>query len=106
MNFIKESLNKFLIGIFLIIGTMFGFVLMVIDSFKPTREEKILDECGCVCYCPKCKDALNDQASCSVLGDGSYEYICSCSHRSVFNFDIAPVPILVEGDIKESKDIF
>lgn len=56
------------------------------------RQEKILAKCGCICYCPQCKDILQDQAYCTVTD--LVRYTCSCGYESVFNFDIAPVPIL------------
>jgi len=60
------------------------------------REQRILKECGCICYCPKCREPLNDQAKCAPLYPGTYEYTCGCGHVSDWNFDAAPVPFLVK----------
>ena len=73
---------------------------MIAKFFKETREEKILEECGCVCYCPNCDEPLNDCSDCKDIseGEGLYEYVCNeCNVSSKFHFGIAPVPILIEG---------
>lgn len=59
------------------------------------REQKVIKTCGCICYCPSCKDILNDQADCT---DTDYvRYKCNtCGHNSVFSFDIGPCPILMK----------
>lgn len=62
------------------------------------RKQRVLEACGCVCWCPNCNDILNDQADC----EDNYEeqkvyYHCnSCENDSVWTFDAAPVPILLE----------
>ena len=63
------------------------------------REEQVLKECGCICYCPGCKNILNDQAECSQekTYESGPEYIkfrCSCDCLSLWSFD-HPVPILI-----------
>jgi len=63
------------------------------------REDKVLKDCGCFCRCPKCKDILNDQAECTDTD--LVRYICGCGHKSEWNFDIAPVPILMKGQVNE-----
>lgn len=63
--------------------------------FTKTRFEKVIASCGCVCYCPKCKDILNDQADCTDTD--LVRYTCNtCGHKSNWNFDIAPLPILMD----------
>lgn len=64
------------------------------------RHDKVLKECGNVCYCFNCKEILNDKSTCIKLDESIYEYECSkCKSVSIFNFDIAPVPILIKkGD--------
>jgi hypothetical protein len=48
------------------------------------------------CYCPKCDNELCKDSFCSDV-DGLVTYVCSqCSEIVVFNFDIAPVPILIK----------
>lgn len=52
-----------------------------------TRENKVLRTCGCICYCPQCRDILNDQAECRCTGRSSYVYECkSCGHVSHWDF--------------------
>jgi len=69
----------------------------VVGLFTTTRKEKIIKDCGCICYCKKCHNPLNDGV-CNNISDGVYEYICSeCNTKTTFNFDIAPVPILVDN---------
>lgn len=58
------------------------------------RERQIMDACNCICFCPKCKDPLNDQATWLAWSDGSGTYSCrKCGYVSRWNFNIAPVPI-------------
>jgi len=68
--------------------------------FTKTRVEKILEECGCCCYCPGCKEPLNDTSKCEAMKEyGMYRYTCAaCSETSVFHFGIAPVPIWLEEE--------
>ena len=61
------------------------------------RMTKVLDQCGCCCYCPNCNDILNDQAD---MVDIQYlsqvHYYCNnCKHHSIWNFDVAPIPTLI-----------
>ena len=63
---------------------------------KNKRKKDIMKSCGCICYCPKCNDILNDQADC--LDFNFVYYHCNvCGHDSVWNFDIAAMPILLKG---------
>ena len=60
------------------------------------REERILKDYGCLCWCPVCKDPLNDQAACEDTDRVSYT--CSkCGCKSEWNFELAPVPILMKA---------
>jgi hypothetical protein len=71
---------------------------------KKTRKDLILDECGCVCYCPSCKDILQDQAIwVPEEGDsGKGIYICSkCDNVSSWHFGIAPIPICLEETVEQ-----
>jgi len=55
------------------------------NMFTKSREEKILNKCGCVCYC-RCGEPLNDE----------YSYTCiKCNTVTIFNYGIAPVPIKI-----------
>ena len=78
---------------------MISKILSMFKSKKSKREEKILEDCGCICFCHKCKEPLNDDSECVDLGEGGlYEYTCSeCGEKSKFHFGIAPVPIFIEG---------
>jgi len=40
------------------------------------RERQVLAACGSVCYCPKCREILNDIAACEEIEDGVYRYTC------------------------------
>lgn len=72
---------------------MFKFL----KSKKEKREEYILKNCGCICYCSNCNEPLNDTAKCVEKEIAIYEYHCnSCGHKSMFHFGIAPVPILLD----------
>ena len=56
---------------------------------KETREEEVIRRCGCVCYCPSCKDILNDQADCTDTD--LVRYKCNtCGAKSVWTFDAIP----------------
>ena len=49
-------------------------------------------------FCPNCSNNMHgDDSSCiETVYIGAYEYECaSCGHRSRFNFEIAPTPILM-----------
>lgn len=66
-----------------------------LQNWQLRREEAaLLKRYGCVCYCRGCRGILDNAIP---LHNGSeYSYSCSgCNAESVFNFDIAPVPILV-----------
>jgi len=70
-------------------------IIRKLFRLEKSREEKILEQCGCVCKCPGCGDPLNDQADCTDTD--LVRYTCNkCGDTCAFNFDIAPVPILVE----------
>lgn len=58
------------------------------------RERRVMSKCGCVCYCPHCRDILNDSAR--ILDtDPLVVYVCgSCGRQSTWSFD-EPVPIWI-----------
>jgi hypothetical protein len=63
---------------------------------KKNRLEIVLQQCGCVCYCPNCNDILNDQNNCIKVEDGVYRYTCTvCTNKSIWNFYIAPIPLCI-----------
>ena len=61
------------------------------------REREIARNCGCVTYCPKCHDQLNDQAYwLASNGEGLGTYKCRvCGNVSEWHFGIAPVAVLL-----------
>jgi len=65
------------------------------------RIERIERKCGCVCFCPECKEPLNDQADCT---DTDFvRYHCNeCETDSKWTFDAAPVPLLISSNNKLS----
>lgn len=76
-----------------------NFVNLRIFSFfkkkNQSRKERVLSMCGCICYCKKCRDILNDQAECSETGD-IVTYVCSkCKTQQRFLFG-GPAPILLD----------
>lgn len=57
------------------------------------RERQIMSDCGCICFCPKCRDPLNDQAYWLDSADGAGTYKCrKCGYVSRWLFD-TPAPI-------------
>jgi len=73
-------------------GRLWGLIL------ARQRKKKVLNDCGCVCYCPACRDILNDQAECRHelhMQRKLVRYVCSCGHISHWDFD-HPVPLLVK----------
>lgn len=78
---------------------MISWIQRVFRRFQQWRRERqILSVCGCVAYCPKCKDPLNDQARwLDSNGEGRGIYQCAkCGHASEWHFGIAPVPVLLK----------
>lgn len=73
--------------------------MKIFDFFKREQslEQKVLDKCGCVCYCPKCRNILNIDSGCEAINNDNaeYRYTCSkCQHISIWDFG-TPVPWLV-----------
>ncbi len=69
------------------------------------RERDIKRNCGCVTYCPKCHDMLNDQAHwLASNGDGLGTYKCRlCGNVSEWNFGITPGALLIWSSHTESE---
>ena len=61
------------------------------------RERDIKRNCGCVTYCPKCHDMLNDQAYWLASNDdGLGTYKCRlCGNVSEWHFGIIPGVLLI-----------
>ena len=66
------------------------------------REDRILRLCGCIAWCPWCREPLNDQAEWSDPdGDGHGCYQCNaCNRISEWHFGIAPGPVLLSPNTK------
>lgn len=90
-----DSLVIFFLSIFLLIKNI----------RSKSREDKIMESCGNVCYCPNCQEPLNDNSECEKVDEsGIYRYTCvKCSTKSVFHFGIAPCPIYLDDYDKEMK---
>ncbi len=70
------------------------------------RIRRILDTCGCVAYCPGCRDPLNDQATWREDDDGRGVYGCSrCGRDSEWHFGIAPGPVLMVPDMSITHEV-
>lgn len=90
---------------------MRGCLSLVVGNWLAKRaakkhEAEVLEACGCVCFCPKCHDILNDQAEWipDETDDGRGIYSCSCGHQSDWHFGVAPVPVLLNTQLNtESK---
>lgn len=75
-----------------------GFFGGLIQRFKWWRREaEIIHNCGCITYCPKCHDMLNDQAYwLDSSGEGRGTYKCkACGNVSEWDFGIAPVAVMI-----------
>jgi len=75
-----------------------GWVTRLVRRWRWSRRERdIIRNCGCVTYCPKCHDMLNDQACwLASNGEGLGTYKCRlCGNVSEWHFGIAPVAVLI-----------
>ena len=81
---------------------MFRKIATIYNKIKRKRERKarikrILKKCGSVCFCPKCREPLNDGVCKSLKEESVYQYTCrGCGFKPVFAFHIAPCPIYLE----------
>ena len=102
----------------LCIGFPIGFVLMLFRKKAlrlpskrggagtmrlSKRERRVITTCGCIAYCPGCRDPLNDQATWVEDGEGRGVYGCTkCGRQSEWHFGIAPGPVLLKPEIAKS----
>ncbi len=71
------------------------------------RAALILEKCGVLLYCSECKEPFGDESESEEIDEnGIYRYTCEkCGHKSVFQFGLGPVPVLLDGeDIGEIDD--
>ena len=83
-----------------------GWVTRLVRRWRWSRRERdIIRNCGCVTYCPKCHDMLNDQAYwLASNGEGLGTYKCRlCGNVSEWHFGIAPVAVLIWGQSFEGE---
>lgn len=50
------------------------------------------------CFCPACREDLVSNGSCIEDGDLVYYQCTNCGNKSEWNFDIAPVALVVRSD--------
>jgi len=65
---------------------------------RNAREQRIIKNCNCICWCPRCGDPLNDQATMTKAGtfDNLVVYVCGvCKRESRWDFN-HPVPICLD----------
>jgi len=68
-------------------------------NYRQDKINKLLKSNGCVCCCPNCKEPLTVGG---YINSSEFKYVCEkCGKWSIFNFDIAPVPIMVDREDKE-----
>lgn len=61
------------------------------------RKRDIIRTCGCIAFCPHCRDPLNDQAHwLDPNNEGHGRYLCrACGGESEWHFGIAPGPVCI-----------
>lgn len=62
-------------------------------------ERRSLKACGCACFCPTCGSVLNIRGI-VVKHEPHVLYRCRCGTFSHWDFDLAPVPLLVRPTAK------
>lgn len=84
--------------------------MKILESFFEKRDYKkrkknIISLCGCITYCPFCKDMLNDQADwVDDDNDGIGEYRChTCGKSSRWNFVAFPFPVIQRLSVIDNK---
>lgn len=78
---------------------MIGFISKLFNKKPVTDIDISLAKCGCACLCPKCKDVLNINPNTKYTDTDLVRYVCGeCGEKSEWNFDIAPIPILINND--------
>lgn len=104
---IDDIINFNISNLILEVLVLLSYLLIIIKPLFKTREEKILESCGNVCFCSNCHEPLNDNSECETLCDsGIYKYTCAkCSTETVFHFGIAPCPIWLKDYGKDKLSI-
>lgn len=76
-------------------------VFAYLAKCKKDKKDKLMKRYGFIIYCHNCKSIINEDEF-AVDKEGYYIYKCSkCSKKTIFRFDIAPVPIWFKKNIKE-----
>jgi RNase P subunit RPR2 len=81
-----------------VIARLWRWILRRIEArIAASRERRIIEACGCVAYCPRCHDPLQDQAIGNArASDETWLLTCrECGCVSRWMLD-APVPLLVK----------
>lgn len=72
----------------------------IVKFFRPkSKEEKTLEECGCVTFCPHCNGILNNEGATWTQDETGLEIaVCSaCGTKTTWEFG-APVPLLLKTE--------
>lgn len=67
------------------------------------RYNRVMNQCGCVIKCLKCRDIQNDNAACKKLDEYRYEYTCGkCGNEAIALFGVFPIPVW-EATVLQTK---
>jgi len=72
-----------------------------IEHARISREKRVLEACGCIVWCPHCRDILNDQPPIPEVSyiennDGTTTQVCDvCGTQTIWDYG-APAPILLK----------
>lgn len=73
-----------------------SYITKFLNLFRKTREQKIIEKCGCICYCDRCREPLNDISHVLEFDDDIVTYICSNCSKEVKFYVGAPTSIVIE----------
>ena len=67
------------------------------------HRDKMLKKYGAITFCPDCGAILQENSTIDNMGDtGAYCFTCdTCGERSLFHYELAPVPVLIKDPAKE-----
>lgn len=75
----------------------------IINWLERSIHQRALRDRGCDTKCPRCKTWHSVTNTFSIPLDvyGHYQMICAkCGHSATFDFCLAPIPIIIAGDLK------